>query len=163
MYRCLSDNYEPGDCIFLFGELSFHQLHRSTLIEEHQVFPVAHFKFASFRPWSTECKISNLLIIHLSVTLFGTGRSYIQGKRSANTIVCPKFPLHETFSRFSSRAYSAYELYSDSESEERNATQVGFNTEPTMSAAARFKNAFSYKDVKVHFVGAWYVFIISHL
>lgn len=29
-----------------------------------------------------------------------------------------------------------------------------------MSSAERFKNAFSYKDVKVHFVGAWYVVFI---
>ncbi len=71
--------------------------------------------------------------------------------------------LMKPFPRSANKLSSAYDLYSDSDSEERNATQVGFNTEPTMSAADRFKNAFSYKDVKVHFVGAWYVFIVSHL
>ena len=29
--------------------------------------------------------------------------------------------------------------------------------EKKMTMAERFKKAFSYKDVKVHFVGAWYV------
>lgn len=51
--------------------------------------------------------------------------------------------------------FSAYELYADSKSDERTATEVG-SQEP-MSMAERFKKAFSHKDVRVHFVGAWYV------
>ena len=54
---------------------------------------------------------------------------------------------------------SAYELYSDPESHLHTATQVGSSqTQDTKTTKAeRFKKAFSYKDVTVHFVGAWYV------
>jgi len=49
---------------------------------------------------------------------------------------------------------SAYELYVDPKSDEpEEATQVG--SDEKMSIAERFKGAFSHKDVKVHFVGAW--------
>jgi hypothetical protein len=55
---------------------------------------------------------------------------------------------------------SAYELYSDPKSHLHTATRVGSShtqDENKMSMAERFKKAFSYKDVTVHFVGAWYV------
>jgi len=52
--------------------------------------------------------------------------------------------------------FSAYELYADPKSDLRTATRVGSRTEK-MSMAQRFKETFSYEDVKVHFVGAWYV------
>lgn len=52
---------------------------------------------------------------------------------------------------------SAYELYSDPNSDKPKVAQVG--SQEKMSMAARFKSAFSHKDVKVHFVGAWYVHI----
>jgi len=45
---------------------------------------------------------------------------------------------------------SAYELYADPESD----GQVG-----DISMAERFKSTFSHKDVKVHFVGAWYMIL----
>jgi len=48
---------------------------------------------------------------------------------------------------------SAYALYVDPNSDEPEATQVG--SDERMSMAERFKGAFSHKDVKVHFVGAW--------
>jgi len=54
--------------------------------------------------------------------------------------------------------FSAYELYSKSHS--HTATGVGLSRTRDgnkISMAERFKNAFSYKDVTVHFVGAWYV------
>ncbi|KIM35805.1 hypothetical protein M413DRAFT_32263 [Hebeloma cylindrosporum] len=53
----------------------------------------------------------------------------------------------------------AYELYSDPKSHLHKAAQVGLSQgqEKTMTMAERFKKAFSYKDVTVHFVGAWYV------
>ena len=48
----------------------------------------------------------------------------------------------------------------DPKSDKHIATEVGSQVKMTM--ADRFKNAFSHKDVKVHFVGAWYViFVIS--
>jgi hypothetical protein len=56
--------------------------------------------------------------------------------------------------------FSAYELYSDPKSHLRTATPVGssqMQDENKMSMAERFKKAFSYKDVTVHFVGVWYV------
>jgi hypothetical protein len=52
-------------------------------------------------------------------------------------------------------ALSAYDLYTDPSSEESTETGVGSLQE--MSMAERFKRAFSYKGVRVHFVGAWYV------
>ena len=48
---------------------------------------------------------------------------------------------------------SAYELYADPESD----GQVESLGE--ISMAKRFKNTFSHKDVKVHFVGAWYMIL----
>ena len=53
---------------------------------------------------------------------------------------------------------SAFEIYADPKSEERTTTRVGSlqtEQEGLTSRAERFKKAFSYKDVKVHFVGAW--------
>jgi len=53
-------------------------------------------------------------------------------------------------------SFSAFELYADLESDEPTVTQVGQVDSPgEMSMAKRFKSAFSHKDVKVHFVGAW--------
>ena len=53
--------------------------------------------------------------------------------------------------------FSAYELYADLKSDEPTVTQVGqVDSSGEMSMAKRFKSAFSHKDVKVHFVGAWY-------
>lgn len=58
---------------------------------------------------------------------------------------------------------SAYELYVDMSSDEPTVTKVGSSQSDSpgettqTSKAARFKNTFSQKDVKVHFVGAWYV------
>ncbi len=56
--------------------------------------------------------------------------------------------------------FSAYELYADLKSDEATVTQVGQVESPgEMSMAKRFKSAFSHKDVKVHFVGAWYMIL----
>ena len=62
----------------------------------------------------------------------------------------------------SSVTFSAYELYVDPKSDEvsSSVTRVGLpqtKQETFTSSAERFKRAFSYKDVRVHFVGAWYV------
>ncbi len=56
---------------------------------------------------------------------------------------------------------SAYELYADLKSDGATVTQVGQVESPgeMMSMAKRFKSAFSHKDVKVHFVGAWYMML----
>ena len=59
--------------------------------------------------------------------------------------------------------FSAYELYSDPESHSHKVTRVGSSPkqdENKMSTAERFKKAFSYKDVSVHFVGAWYMILL---
>jgi hypothetical protein len=55
--------------------------------------------------------------------------------------------------------FSAYELYSDPESDlPSTVARVGSSgTDKNSSMAQRFKETFSYEDVKVHFVGAWYV------
>jgi hypothetical protein len=60
--------------------------------------------------------------------------------------------------------FSAYELYADPQSHlpDEKITQVGSSQKqyenPTRtSMSERFKKVFSYKDVTVHFVGAWYV------
>ena len=64
---------------------------------------------------------------------------------------------------FLNKLFSAYELYADPKSDIQleTVTQVVFQnkkeTQEKMSSAERFKKAFSYKNVKVHFVGAWYV------
>ena len=58
--------------------------------------------------------------------------------------------------------FSAFELYSDPESHLHTVTQVGsLHTQDKnkTTKAERFKKAFSYKDVTVHFVGAWYVML----
>ena len=56
--------------------------------------------------------------------------------------------------------FSAYELYADLESDKPTVTQVGqVESSGEMSMAKRFKSAFSHKDVKVHFVGAWYMIL----
>lgn len=47
----------------------------------------------------------------------------------------------------------AYELYADPKSDKCTVTGVGSHEETSM--AERFKKAFSHKNVKVHFVGAW--------
>jgi len=49
--------------------------------------------------------------------------------------------------------FSAYELYSDPKSDD---AMSGVGSLKKMSKAQRFKEVFSYKDVRVHFVGAWY-------
>jgi len=54
--------------------------------------------------------------------------------------------------------FSAYELYRDSGNDSdkaKNPKQVG--SQKKISMADRFKNAFSHKGVRVHFVGAWCV------
>jgi len=51
--------------------------------------------------------------------------------------------------------FSAFALYADPNSGPK-VTQVG-QVGGEMSMADRFKDTFSRKDVKVHFVGAWYV------
>jgi len=58
--------------------------------------------------------------------------------------------------------FSAYELYADPESDVPDTvTRVGSSEkEKNVSMAQRFKETFSYEDVKVHFVGAWYVIAI---
>ena len=54
--------------------------------------------------------------------------------------------------------FSAYELYADPKSGERRANDVGgTDDQEHTTMAARFKNAFSNENVKVHFVGAWCV------
>ena len=56
--------------------------------------------------------------------------------------------------------FSAYELYLDPQSDKpsTSVTQVGMpQTKQATTSAERFKRAFSYKNVQVHFVGAWYV------
>jgi hypothetical protein len=53
--------------------------------------------------------------------------------------------------------FSAYELYADLESGKASVTQVGQIESQEVSMAQRFKNAFSHKAVKVHFVGVWCV------
>lgn len=50
-YQWLSENYRPGDRIFLFGKKStYSQAHMSLLSLDIQVFLVAHTKFDVFRP-----------------------------------------------------------------------------------------------------------------
>jgi len=58
--------------------------------------------------------------------------------------------------------FSAYELYADPKSDlPDKVTRVGSSEkEKNASMAQRFKETFSYEDVKVHFVGAWYVMAI---
>ncbi|KIM35804.1 hypothetical protein M413DRAFT_14372 [Hebeloma cylindrosporum] len=85
-YRWLSDNYMPGDCIFLFG----------------------------FSRGAYQVRVLSAMIDKVGLILKG----------------------NETQIPF------AYELYSDPKSE-------------LDGMAERFKDTFSYKDVKVHFVGAW--------
>ena len=48
-YRWLSDNYEPGDCIFLFGALEQYVTCMSVDAEDLQGFLVAHSKSAYSR------------------------------------------------------------------------------------------------------------------
>jgi len=58
---------------------------------------------------------------------------------------------------------SAYELYADPKSDIPTVTRVGSSgTAGKMSMAQRFKETFSYEDVRVHFVGAWYVMAIQN-
>ncbi|KAF9028035.1 WD40 repeat-like protein [Hymenopellis radicata] len=83
-YRWLSDNYEPGDCIFLFG-----------------------FSRGAFQARVISAMIDKVGLIH-----------------KGNEMQIP----------------FAYELYA----EERD-----------IELCKNFKNTFSRKDVKVHFVGAW--------
>ena len=54
--------------------------------------------------------------------------------------------------------FSAYELYAKPENGQRSASDVGdAGGQETSTMASRFKKAFSYEDVTVHFVGAWCV------
>ncbi|KJA17498.1 hypothetical protein HYPSUDRAFT_192134 [Hypholoma sublateritium FD-334 SS-4] len=96
-YRWLSDNYETGDCIFLFG-----------------------FSRGAFQVRVLSAMIDKVGLIH-----------------KGNEMQIP----------------FAYELYEDPESDKTTTTQVG--SKERLSSADRFKKAFSRKDVKVHFVGAW--------
>ena len=58
---------------------------------------------------------------------------------------------------------SAYELYADPKSDIPTVTRVGSSgMAGKMSMAQRFKETFSYEDVRVHFVGAWYVMVIQN-
>ena len=58
--------------------------------------------------------------------------------------------------------FSAYELYSDPATDlpDKVARVGSSKTAKNVSMAQRFKETFSYEDVKVHFVGAWYVMAI---
>ena len=53
--------------------------------------------------------------------------------------------------------FSAYELYADLKSGERQASEVGpeETKEKKTTMAERFKKAFSRENVTVHFVGVW--------
>jgi hypothetical protein len=55
---------------------------------------------------------------------------------------------------------SAYELYADPKSDDVTAAPVGSPTDKKVSMAERFKEAFSHKNVVVHFVGAWYARLV---
>ncbi|KJA24886.1 hypothetical protein HYPSUDRAFT_452805, partial [Hypholoma sublateritium FD-334 SS-4] len=99
-YRWLSDNYERGDCIFLFG-----------------------FSRGAFQVRVLSAMIDKVGLIY-----------------KGNEMQIP----------------FAFELYSDPESDKTEVTQVGLlQNQEKMSSAERFKETFSYKDVKVHFVGVW--------
>jgi hypothetical protein len=53
---------------------------------------------------------------------------------------------------------SSLVLYADKRSDNLTVTKVGSSpASQMMSMADHFKSTFSHKDVKVHFVGAWYV------
>ncbi|KAI5991905.1 hypothetical protein EDD15DRAFT_2446701 [Pisolithus albus] len=97
-YRWLSDNYEDGDCIFLFG----------------------------FSRGAYQVRVLSAMIDKVGLIYKG------------NEMQIP----------------FAYELYADLASGEM-VKGVGEEADSEMSMAERFKKAFSYKDVKVHFVGAW--------
>ncbi|KDR70478.1 hypothetical protein GALMADRAFT_76068 [Galerina marginata CBS 339.88] len=100
-YRWLSDNYERGDCIFLFG----------------------------FSRGAYQVRVLSAMIDKVGLIYKG------------NEMQIP----------------FAYELYRDPKSDEISGSS-GVHTvgSPDMtSSAERFKKAFSYKDVRVHFVGAW--------
>ncbi|KIK12754.1 hypothetical protein PISMIDRAFT_689228 [Pisolithus microcarpus 441] len=97
-YRWLSDNYEDGDCIFLFG----------------------------FSRGAYQVRVLSAMIDKVGLIYKG------------NEMQIP----------------FAYELYADLTSGEM-VKGVGEEADSEMSMAERFKKAFSYKGVKVHFVGAW--------
>ncbi|PPQ70201.1 hypothetical protein CVT25_011552 [Psilocybe cyanescens] len=97
-YRWLSDNYEPGDCIFLFG-----------------------FSRGAFQ------------VRVLSAMIHRVGLIY-----KGNEMQIP----------------FAYELYKNSDRKTK-ATGIGSSDTKSTTSADRFKRAFSYEGVKVHFVGAW--------
>ncbi|KAF9524055.1 hypothetical protein CPB83DRAFT_898202 [Crepidotus variabilis] len=92
-YKWLSDNYQDGDCIFLFG----------------------------FSRGAFQVRVVAAMIHKVGLLYKGND--------------------------------GAYALYCASEQGKSMATQVGSQQEISMSE--RFKKAFSRKDVKVHFVGAW--------
>ena len=48
-YQWLSDNYEPGDCIFLFGALKLHITCSCSILRRAQGFPVVHIRSACSR------------------------------------------------------------------------------------------------------------------
>ncbi|KDR76655.1 hypothetical protein GALMADRAFT_139557 [Galerina marginata CBS 339.88] len=99
-YRWLSDTYEPGDCIFLFG-----------------------FSRGAFQVRVLSAMIDKVGLIH-----------------KGNEMQIP----------------FAFQLYADPKSDDLTASRVGSaDTQRKLSSADRFKQTFSYKDVKVHFVGAW--------
>jgi hypothetical protein len=55
--------------------------------------------------------------------------------------------------------YSAYELYADPTSDVPPEIEAR-SDDDGLSMADRFKSVFSHPDVKVHFVGAWYVLAV---
>ncbi|EDR04490.1 uncharacterized protein LACBIDRAFT_391733 [Laccaria bicolor S238N-H82] len=99
-YRWLSDNYEHGDCIFLFG----------------------------FSRGAFEVRVLSAMIDKVGLIQRGSEM---------------QIPF-------------AYELYIDPKSDEPSTSvTVGSLQTTHTSSAERFKQTFSYKDVRVHFLGAW--------
>ena len=109
-------------------------------------------------------------IAHIPSLLIMTscsGGTYLQRQRKTDSFVSLQRRSSSKFV-FDFR-YSAYEIYADSESksdkphpsrrhtssDSENSSHANGPKPP--STAERFKSAFSRDDVKVHFVGAWYV------
>ncbi|RXW12342.1 hypothetical protein EST38_g13512, partial [Candolleomyces aberdarensis] len=101
-YRWLADNYQDGDCIFLFG-----------------------FSRGAFQVRTLSGMVEKVGLIH-------------KGNEA-------QIPF-------------AFELYADSRSGDHQTAQVG-STDEQVSMAQRFKEAFSRKNVRVHFVGVWVKFL----
>lgn len=130
------------------------------ILKNAQDFLVVHSKFASFLLWSTRYATwfsfrnrDNKNIDYIQVGLIYKGNEM-------QIPLCVWFLEFLNCNLFNTLS-SAYELYADPKSDLKRVTRVGSQTQEKMSSAERFKKAFSYKDVKVHFVGAWYVTIIQ--